>query len=1179
MTKIASLFASDINRRIEEVIKVDQTDEAIVAAEIDEYVVTDAIKGHFVEILERYQETPQKPHEGVAIWVSGFFGSGKSSFAKTLGLVIENRTVLGGHIADRFLGRTRDQKLSVVLKTINEKIPTHTVIFDVSTDRGIRSGNQMLSQIMYRLFLKSLGYADELDLSELEINLEQQGEFERFKETYAAETGKEWDVGKARTMFALNEASQTLHKMHPETFPMIDTWARTAVGKADITPGKLADRIVELMKRHRPGKSLMFVVDEVGQFVARDVQKMLDLQAVVQQLGVKGKGKHWIVVTSQEKLNELVSGLDSKTVELARLMDRFPLQVHLEPSDISEVTSRRVLAKTAEAESALGRIFEDNRGRLIQHTRMTGEIALPEVDRQSFVDLYPLLPYQIELIIQIVSGLRTQGGASKHVGGANRTIIKLAQQLLINPQTLLAEQELGALARLDQVYDLVEGNISSEIRAKIASIRAPRVNHPLAQAVAKVICLLQFERRAHRTAENIAAALHDKVDADSRLTEVRDALKELEEKSLVREAADGYRIPTPAEDDWEQQRSAFDLKTADQNRLLSDAFREFWTPTPSYSLADTRSFKGGLMVNGKDVVNGDIVFNVQLAEDAASAAQIGEEFRVRSQNETKTVFWVGAIDGEIRHELREAFRSQQIIEKRSRDASTPDGTTLIAEEKARQRRHLSELARRLKIAALSGQIWFRGNDRSPDANAIDVGKAASATLKTILPLVYERFEEASAKAVDLKKGVEALFVAENLNGLPPVFAQLNLLRDEAGKPVFKTDVTPLSEVLAQINAKASYGDQATGKFLEDEFSKAPFGWDFEAIRLLALSLLRAGAIEAVSKGVTIEGATSVQAKECFSNNNLFRSANFRPKKSVDLKVIIDAAENFKTTFGAEIKELTAAAVASEIRREVERCADEIDRTLGTLRQERLPGREILENASDQIKAIRRGTVENAISTFNAGHRSIHDAIKRAADLSIALTEPNISDLARARAVLAYEVPALREEPDLDPSFVDRAGVLADRLAKESFFRDIPEIEQAATALRAEYKRRYDVALGGRVAAYVQALEDLAHTPGWERLDDVQRDEISRHLRQCADRDWNNQTIRHLRSETEACASRLATAVRKVHESLEGARLATVSVNQFFKGGIDNEEQLDQALSGLREEFSRLLGAGKKVIVK
>src|ERR1700681_601306 len=210
--KIATLFDNDISRQIEEVIKVDQTSADRIASEIGEYVVTDAIKKHFVHVLERYQETPQKPHEGVAIWISGFFGSGKSSFAKVLGLAIEDRDILGTPAARRFAARAGDPKLEVVLKTINEKIPTHTVIFDVSTDRGIRSGNQMLTQIMYRLFLVSLCYPDDLDLSELEINLEQSNDLDRFKAAYKTETGKDWDLYKGRPMFALNEASRTLHR-------------------------------------------------------------------------------------------------------------------------------------------------------------------------------------------------------------------------------------------------------------------------------------------------------------------------------------------------------------------------------------------------------------------------------------------------------------------------------------------------------------------------------------------------------------------------------------------------------------------------------------------------------------------------------------------------------------------------------------------------------------------------------------------------------------------------------------------------------------------------------------------------------------------------------------------------------------------------------------------------------
>ena len=210
--------------------------------------------------------------------------------------------------------------------------------------------------------------------------------------------------------------------------------------------------------------------------------------------------------------------------------------------------------------------------------------------------------------------MRTQGGAARHVGGANRTIIKLAQQLLIHPDVALAEKQVGALARLDQIYDLVSGNIASEVRGKIADI-GKTVEHPLAQPVAKAICLLQFVKSVHRTPENIAAVLHEALDSDSRLPEVRDALEALKKAHMVREGDDGYRIPTPSEDDWERTRVNLPLpKPGDANRIFGDVIHGFWQPQPSHKLQDTKLFKAGLNLNGRLLVDGDIMVHMALAE-------------------------------------------------------------------------------------------------------------------------------------------------------------------------------------------------------------------------------------------------------------------------------------------------------------------------------------------------------------------------------------------------------------------------------------------------------------------------------------------------------------------------------------------------------------------------------------
>lgn len=1175
---IKALFANDIHRRIEEVIKVDQTDEEVLRDEINEYVVTDAIRSHYTSIYDAYRETPNKPHEGIAIWVSGFFGSGKSSFAKMLGLSIANRKIAGESAADRFGQRTGDKKLQVLLKSIAEKIPTHAVIFDVSTDRGIRSGNQTLTEIMYGLFLQSLGYAKDLDLSELEIALEEKSELKKFENEYRRLFKKEWSSEKGKVAFALSEASRVLHSLDSETYPMADSWVKAVKNKADISPGKLAERASELMKRRKPGESLMFVVDEVGQFVARDVQKMLDLQAVVQSLGVKGRGKHWIVVTSQEKLGELVSGLDDKKIELARLMDRFPLQVHLEPSDISEVTSRRVLSKNASAQAALGKLFDEHRGRLTEHTRLTADIKLPELTRDGFIDLYPLMPYQIDLVIQVVSGLRTQGGASKHVGGANRTIIKLAQQLLINPAVNLAEESLGGLARLDQVYDLVEGNIGSEVRAKIAAI-AKELDHPLAQPVAKVICLLQYVKSVHRTAENVAAGLHPGVAADSQLAAVKEALRQLEAAHKVRRGDDGYRIPTPAEDDWERLRNGINPKPADAQRIYAEFLNSFWQPQPTHTLFDTKTFKGGLAIHGRDVVDGDMMFHVHVAEDGKDFQSLTSELRTRSQQERKTVFWAIALNDAIDRETVELFRSKETLARKERETKGDEAPALIAEEKIRQRRHQDELRRLLKAACLSGSVYFRGNDRSPGDRAADVGKSASEILAQVLPEVFDRFKEAAARTNDVKRGVEALFTAENLQGLPPVFSALALLRDEKGKTIFRAESGPLAEVMSRIEERANYGETASGRFLTDEFAKEPFGWDFEAVRLLVLSLLRAGKIEATSKGQTIESTTGVEARETFANNNIFRQASFRPKKGIEFAELVKASEAFRDTFGSEVKELNATAIVAELRREVARQEDTVATAAGLLTANRLPGVAVLEGAVGQMKAILRGSEDNAIATFNSSHRAIKDAVKRASELEQALTEPRLRDLERARQAVSISWPFLQQEADISEDLRSKARALEDLLARETFFRELPTIEQHAHAIEGEYDRRYEEAMSARIAAYKKAFDRLIKTPGWSEVDEDEQRRIATPIERGLTKDKSRVAIPQIRSERDACESRLRTAVAEVHRLIEGERVISVSLGSYFAGGVETEEQLDAALDGIREECARLIGAGKKVIVE
>jgi hypothetical protein len=1175
--KIKDLFANKISRRIEEVIKVDQTDEQIIHDELQEYVVTDSIRGHLIDILESYWETPKKPHEGIAIWVSGFFGSGKSSFAKYLGLALENRRVLGKGSGELLAKRIGDSKSNVLLTNIAEQIPTEAVIFDVSTDRGIRTGNQSITEIMYRLFLQKLGYARDLDLSELEITLEEAGRLDDFKQKYQNIFKKDWDKGKGLIAIAVQEASRIMHELEPDTYATADSWRESALKRADISAGDLAKRGIELMQRRCPDKTLLFVVDEVGQFVARDIQKMLDLQAVVQNLGRVGRGKMWIVVTSQEKLTELVSGLDDKRVELARLMDRFPLQVHLEPADISEVTSKRILSKNAKAEKGLRDLFKEHRGRLTDNVRLTADIQLPELSTENFIDLYPLLPYQVDLIIQVVSGLRTQGGASKHVGGANRTIIKLAQQLLIHPDVNIASASLGTLARIDQIYDLVSGNIASEVRGKIDDI-SEKVDHPLAQSVAKAICLLQYVRSIHRTPENIAATLHPSVDADSCLSEVKSALEVLEKARMVRLGDDGYRIPTPAEDDWERQRANLAAKPGDISRLHAEAITALWQPQPHHNLSGVKAFKAGLNLARRLLVEGEMSFHISLSDAGKELKESVEESRKRSQTEKTSIFWVGALDEAIARETAELFRSKEILSRKERGAQTRDETALVSEEKRRLRRHQDELRRLLRQSLLAGSIYFRGNDRSPDDSATDIVPTASKVLSQTLPDVFSRFHEAAARVS--KNDLESLMTTENLRGLSQAFTKLNLIHEQNGSVVFSIENDPLAEIYSRIENRTSYGEVATGRYLTDEFAKEPFGWDFDVVRLFVISLLRAGKLEVTSKGDTIESALSLDAQNTFHNNNLFRQASFRPKVGLEFTNIVDAGENFKEVFGREVSELEQSAVARTIRQEIQEHKEELRSVLMKLVQHNLPGTEVLQTALDQMKSIGTGSEEQIIQTFNSSFKELKEAIKRSSELSTSLTGPHLLEISRARKTLGALWPFLETEADLDEEIRKSTNELKDLMEKESFFRDFPTIDHLARLIEDEYERRYAEAIQASNAVYKKAINDLKMTPGWDQIDSEQQDRISESMRLLATSQVNESTpIPQIRAEHDACQGRLANAVKEVLQLVDGNRIVSISATSYFSGGIDTEEQLDQALSGLKTECLELIGAGKKVLIQ
>jgi hypothetical protein len=582
---IGDLLNRDLTKRISEVIQVDQEDEEAVRTEIFEYVVTDRIREHYRELLKAIADTPVEQHDSVGVWVSGFFGSGKSSFAKNLGYLLANPTLLGISAAELFKQRVADRQISDYIDFINKRIPTEVVMFDVQKDRAQSgSGNTGISLYIYRVLLRHFGYAEDFDLAELEISLEREGRLFDFIKRYNAryaegDPKKEWARQGRKSVEKWNRTGVILHEMDPSTYPAVESFARGLAQKqVEVTPRLLVERTFELAARRAPGKAVAYIIDEVGQYVAYDQSRLEDLRAIVELFGKESKnrlksrsvvGPVWFVVTAQERLDEVTSAMgDEKRVLFAKVRDRFSFEIDLSPADIKEVATKRVLDKTDAGVKELRRLYYEKQGQLTSALRLDSNQYRVDLNEANFVQFYPYPPHFIELSIYIASGIRLQPGAPRSVGGSNRTIIKQAYEMLVSPRTDMKAKPLGRLVTLDLVYELVEPNLSSQRQSDIAGISERFKGEPddrgWATRVAKAIMLLELVRNLARTEGNLAAVLVDEVGKPSPLEEVKSALARLEKAGFIKNGDEGYKLLTVNDRNWEDAKRGFVPKPKDR---------------------------------------------------------------------------------------------------------------------------------------------------------------------------------------------------------------------------------------------------------------------------------------------------------------------------------------------------------------------------------------------------------------------------------------------------------------------------------------------------------------------------------------------------------------------------------------------------------------------------------------
>ncbi len=1135
--QIKDMFSREIDRDIKEVIKVD--DRQSILEEVEEYVATPHIAEELIDTLERYQDTINNPSEEINIWVSGFFGSGKSSFAKVLGYLLANPEVDGTTVADRFFELNEIPSAKALLTAIHSSAPTETVLLDLNTTPNVLQEGEPIALPVYRTLLQEFGYSRDVVLAELEFELEEKGTLEEFASKYEEVFETPWE-SQRDVITAKNRASRVLHELDDKTFPSADSWSNAAE-PPPITAKWFAARSLEMLRRRRPGKErLVLVVDEVGQYVSRSIDRMRHLQGLAEECQ-KTKGRLWLVATSQEKLTEIVDSLEGKQTELAKARDRFPIRVDLLPSDIDEVTSKRVLDKTATGAAEVSRQLDEHRNKLTTSVTLQSERHRPFND-DHFVRLYPLVPYQLEVLIDAVSARRAQGGAPQTMGGSSRTLIKHASDLLRSKVVGLGECEVGDLVTLDRSYVLLEDVIPTAWRHEVDQVAGKHGDDSIEAKIMRVVALCADVPGLALTARNLAVVLHPSMSADPIEGDVRAALDHLVAEDRVRETDDGFRLQSPEQKDWEKTRRAIDMKPGDAVRLRKAILKD---ALGSMTVSKGRTFKIELHAEQEKMSDGDVVLDIRDDADID-----GLRTTSRGAGAKTKIFWAYSTADDTWEALAELHRSAEMIERYDNASQSDAQRALLAEERKRRDRAVAAAEHLLSRDIAGGTTVFDGT--AQDAPTSDLRPAADLLVTGLLAKIYPNLD--TFAGTFKKAEVLQILQADTLDGLPEHCGPtgLGLFKVTASGRELVTESGPIHTVTSHIEARKQYGEDQNGAQLERHFGGPPYGAPVEAIQAVLAAAMRAGLIEVVSQAARISSATDRRLEQVFGNIPKFRAASFRPAEDTgpSLDVRSEVSEWLATVTGETLSlDLHELAVAG-------RAVFGAHRPPGTEARSMLAGAglavpEGLTTMNELLARVMSTDDELVVSTLH-GRRGDLDAGRQAV-IDIATIVDEQMDTLRAAQRATTVADGLADENG--PAWSDELRELLDRAR---YGDDLARIKSLMTSIETAAKIEEE-SLRTTVTSEVEdAVEKLRSR--YPQVDDDAFVDATAPLKALA----AATDLAILRANVHAITGTAQQALDNLDALSTTKEVRHIRIGDIWSGPITSAEDLDTALSRLRE---------------
>ena len=354
---IGQLFQEDINRKINGVVKVDQDATDVLVQELDEYVITKDLKKHFITFFNNYGESFHEGTADIGVWISGFFGSGKSHFLKMLSYLLANQEVQGVRTVERFRKKFEDDPATFMLIDSVTNGHTDTILFNIDIEGSINKDKTAVLRVFAKMFYNYLGfYGENLKVAKLEQFIEKRGKTAEFRRVFEEKNGGPWLESRDAFAFFEDDVVDTLKEVLGMSEDAAHNWFN-GTETVETSIAQLVSEMKEYVDNKPDDFRLLFMVDEVGQYVGGDTDLLINLQSLVEKIGSECGGKMWVVCTGQEAIDEIIKAREN---EFSRIQARFKTRLSLTSSSADEVIQKRILKKKPEVEPALEQVYNQN---------------------------------------------------------------------------------------------------------------------------------------------------------------------------------------------------------------------------------------------------------------------------------------------------------------------------------------------------------------------------------------------------------------------------------------------------------------------------------------------------------------------------------------------------------------------------------------------------------------------------------------------------------------------------------------------------------------------------------------------------------------------------------------------------------------------------------------------------